>query len=368
VSWALAARALAAEQQVTATMHTFSDSEQNRVETYVVELLQGLRQGLKLSLHGALDRVLLPPLPGLPGSQENVDAITTASRPVASAELSKQEYSKLRQEGIVGLEWAPDPHGTHAGGSLYYSHESDYIGRQVGGSYSRDFRQGDTNLAFGLSHGFDTIRPESETGAPTVVHERQTEDWTGVWTQTVSPRTLAQVGFETTWVHGFQSNPYRQVYAGGEILPENHPDSRLRQAVFAQLDRYLMTRSSVSLRGRYYDDDWGIRAGTVDAHLNQYVGDHLIVRYRYRYHQQSAAYFHRDLYTEAGGIDGYRTGDYKLDDFHAHLFGVKCSVPFEGLGVRPWMSGVVLDLKVERYFDSKSFAATVIETGFTWPF
>src|SRR5215510_12997799 len=58
MGWVLAVPALAAEQQVTAMMHTFNDSEQNRVETYLVEVLQSLRQGWKLSLHGALDRVL----------------------------------------------------------------------------------------------------------------------------------------------------------------------------------------------------------------------------------------------------------------------------------------------------------------------
>lgn len=363
----LAGAVLAAEQQVTASMHTFTDSEDNRVETWAVELLQGLRERWNLSLRGALDRVLLPPLPGLPGSPENVDAITTASRPVASTTLSKEEYAKLRQEMVAGLKWS-QPHGSRIGGSLYYSHEPDFIGRQVSGSLAHDFHQGNTNLAFGVAHGFDSIRPEPEEGVAGPQHQRQTEDLTCVWTQTVSPRTLTQLGFETTWVHGFQSNPYRQVYAGGQRLPERHPDRRLRQALFAQIDRYLFTRSSVSLRARYYDDDWGVHAGTFDAHLNQYVGEHLIVRYRYRYHLQTAAYFYRDLYTDPEGVDGYRTADYKLDDFDSHLFGVKLSVPFEGLAVRPWMSGLVLDLKYERYFDSKSFAANVLETGFTWPF
>ncbi len=102
--------------------------------------------------------------------------------------------------------------------------------------------------------------------------------------------------------------------------------------------------------------------------LHQYVGEHLIVRYRYRYHTQSAASFFRDIYESTTGIDGYVTGDYKLDQFDSNLFGVKFSVPFEGLSVSPWASGLVLDLKYERYFDSKSFAANVLEAGFTWPF
>lgn len=359
---------VASEPTVTAGMHTFSDSEDNRVETYAVQLLQALRSDWSFSLRAALDRVILPPLPGLPGSEENVDAITAASRPVESVELSNAGYSKMRQEVVGGVRWTQPGRAWRASASLYNSFESDYRGRQLGVTLSRDFNQGNTNLAVAFAHGFDTITPEVDEGLQLAAQDRNTEDVTLVWSQTLDPKTLTQVGFETTWVHGFQSNPYRQVYAGGARVAERHPTSRLRQAVFAQIDRYLMSRSSVSVRARAYNDDWGVRAGTVDARFHQYVGEHLIVRYRYRYHIQSAASFHRDLYTSTTGIDGYVSGDYKLDDFDSNLFGVKFSVPFEGLSVSPWATGLVLDLKYERYFDSKSFAANVLEAGLTWPF
>ncbi len=357
-----------AEERVTAGAHTFSDSEDNRVETYTVEWLHSMRRDWRTTVRAALDRVVLPPLPGLPGSQENVDAITAASRPVASAELSKQGYAKLRQELNGQVEWTPAAGRMRTTGSAYYSHESDYIGRQLGLGLAHDFREGNTNLAVGLSHGFDTIAPEPHEGVVATEHERFTEDLTCVWTQTVSQRARATVGFEGAWVHGFQSNPYRRVYAGGELRSERHPERRFRRSLFGQYDRYFATRASVSLSGRWYSDDWGVQAGTFDAHLNQYVGEHLIVRYRYRHHLQSAASFQRDLYESADGVDGYLTADYKLDDFASNLFGVKLSVPFAGFDLATWARGVVLDVKFERYFDSKSFAANVFETGFTWPF
>ncbi len=356
------------EPTVTGGVHTFTDSEDNRVETYAFELQQTGQRDWRLLLRGALDRVVLPPLPGLPGSPENVDAITAASRPVQNATLSKQGYTKLRQEAVGGLEWVSAAQAVRAGGSLYYSRESDYIGRQVGLNLSRDFHQGNTNLAFGVAHGFDSIRPETDEGVTPPGGERTTEDLTCVWTQTISTRTRSSLGFEGTWVQGLQSNPYRQVYAGGQKLPERHPERRFRRAVFGQIDRYLSSRTSLSLRGRWYGDDWGVQAGTFDAHLHQYVGDHLIVRNRYRYHLPSAAYFQRYEYESSEGVDGYVTGDYKLDDFASNRFGIKLSVPFAGFAVAPWARGVVLDLKVERYFDSQSFAANVLESGFTWPF
>jgi hypothetical protein len=356
----------AAERRTGANVHSFSDSQGNRVDSYVVDFGQGLRQDWALGVRGVLDRVHLPPLPGLPGSRENVDAITAASRPVRSEAQSKESYTKQRTEVTTDVRWQPHGGRTRGGGSYYVSRESDYLGQQVSLDLARDYRQANTNLALRTAFGFDRIEPDAHTGGDPRVRYRQSLDLVAVCTQTLSRRTLGQVGVEVTAVNGFQNNPYRQVYDGGVRQPENHPDERLRGAVFAQLDRWLMTRSSVSLAARWYRDDWDVQAGSLDARFNQYVGERLIVRYRYRFYAQTAAWFWRDLYEGGAGVDGYRTADYKLQEFTSNLFGIKVSVPFEG--TVPWLDGLVLDCKYERYFDSKSFAANVLEAGFIWPF
>lgn len=352
------------EELVNATMHTFADSRDNRVDSYVVELQHGLRRDWTLGLRGVLDRVQLPPLPGLPGSRENVDAITAASRPVRSAASSKDAYLKQRQELTSSVGWRN--RNLRGGGSYYVSSESDYLGQQVALDLGRDWAQGSTNLALRVAYGFDRISPDQHTGGDPMQRSRTSADVTVVCTQSVTPTLQAQLGVEVTSVNGFQSNPYRRVYAGGQILPEMHPEERRRHAVFAQVDRYFHTRASVTFAARWYGDDWGVQAGTFDTRLAQYIGDHLIVRYRYRFHTQTAADFFRDLYADTNGVGGYRSADYKLQDFDSNLFGLKVSVPFEG--AYPWLDALVLDLKYERYFDSKSFAANVLEAGFSWPF
>lgn len=353
-----------AEEIVHATMHTFADSRDNRVDSYVVEMQHGVRRDWTLGLRGVLDRVHLPPLPGLPGSRENVDAITAASRPVRSAAASKEAYLKQRREVTGSVAWRGA--GLRGAGSYYVSHESDYLGQQLGVDLGRDWAQGSTDLALRVAYGFDRITPDAHTGGDPTPRTRTSTDVTAVCTQSLSPVLQAQLGVEVTSVQGYQSNPYRRVYAGGQILPEAHPEERLRRAVFAQLDRWFQSRAAVSLSARWYGDDWGVQAGTFDARLSQYIGDHLIVRYRYRFHTQTEADFFRDLYTESSGAGGYRSADYKLQEFDSNLFGLKVSVPFEG--TYPWLDALVLDLKYERYFDSKSFAANVLEAGFTWPF
>jgi len=357
-----------AEQRVSVSRGSFSDTGENRIETWMGEWMSSLPNGWQMTLRGLLDHVQLPPLPGLPGSPENLDAITTASRPIANTNVSKLDFEKRRREVSGGVSWQP-AHGAWAVGSNYYhSMESDWLGQQLGVHVQRNLAQGSTNLAFGVAHGWDTITPDLDADGVRDTRRRHTNDLTFVWTQSLTQRTQVALGAETTWVHGFLANPYRQVYAGGAQHPETHPESRFRRALFGRVDRWLMTRASVSLAARWYGDDWGVQSGTMDLRLNQYVGDHLIVRYRYRYYNQTAASFYRDLYESATGIDGWMTADYKLNNFDSSLFGVKMTVPFEGLGVHALLAGVVLDAKYERYFDSQSFGADVFESGLTWSF
>jgi hypothetical protein len=355
-----------ADSDLHARYHSFSDSQGNHIDSYILEGLQGMSEAWAFSVRGLLDRVHLSPLPGLPGSPENIDAITAASRPVRSTADSKSQYTKQRQEITGALAWRPRGSALRGSASYYVSRESDFLGQQVGAEVARDWFGGSTMLALRTSYGFDALHPDEHTGGDPTARQRQNVDVTTVWTQSLDPKTQTQLGLEVNTVHGFQANPYRHVYSGGQILPETHPEERLRHAVFGQIDRYLGTRSSLTLGGRYYGDDWGIRAGTFDASFNQYIGDRLIVRYRYRYHTQTAATFYRDLYESVDGVDGYRTADYKLQDMNSNLFGIKASVPFEG--TTRWLDGLVLDLKYERYFDSHSFAANVLEAGFGWPF
>ena len=356
----------AGEPIVNLNLHSFSDSRQNRVDSYLLEVQQPASPTWTMQLRGILDRVHLPPLPGLPGSQENVDAITAASRPVQSAAASKDSYLKQRKELTGSVAWHPAEGALRGGGSYYISHESDFLGQQASLDLGRDWAQGSTSLAARFAYGYDRITPDEHTGGDPTAQSRNTADVTVTCTQSLTPRLQGQIGAEVTSIRGFQNNPYRKVYAGGNILPEHHPEERLRRAVFAQVDRYFGTRSSVSLNARWYSDDWGVHAGSIDTRFNQYVGDRFIVRYRYRFHTQSGAWFYRDLYEVGDGVDGYRTADYKLRGLDSNLFGVKVSVPFEG--TYPWLDGMVLDVKYERYFDSRNFAANVLEAGCSWPF
>jgi hypothetical protein len=320
-----------------------------------------LENNLSVSLQWVHDRVVFPAIDAPPGTQEAADAITAASRPIANSADPYQDYVKTRNsmEGTVSY------HGYSAG--YYVSMESDYFAQMVSAGYNRGFRDDNLNIAVGASYSWDSIEPLEDQDTAGLPDYRKTTYWNVVATQVLTRTTVADVGVEFHHVSGRQHNPYRNVYVAGANVPESHPDERMRQDFFVGLSQYVYNRSSLKLDYRYYSDDWGVSSHTVGVKLNQYVNDDFVFRYRYRYYTQLPSNFYRVEYTDAGGVNGYQTADYRMGDFGAHLFGGQVAwYPhrfFGHLGTR-----AQLTLSYERYFNSNNFSADVIETGLLFAF
>ena len=131
------------------------------------------------------------------------------------------------------------------------------------------------------------------------------------------------------------------------------------------MSQYITNRSSVKIDYRYYEDDWGVSSHTVGGKLSQYITEQFIARYRYRYYSQMPAYFFQDVYTQPGGVSGYQSGDYRLGDYGAHLFGGRVS--WRPRSIR-FLNRAELVFSYEHYFNSNNFSANIYETGLTFAF
>ncbi len=350
-------------QLASYTFHFFSDVDRVSVSSHY------LRYDLQMdnSLEGVVqlnhETVVVPAVDAPVGSPEAVDAITTASRPISSLQDAFTDFVKVRNEIQGNLDYK------HAQAGYYVSNESDYYAQMVWTNYNRDFFDKNLNLAVGLNYAWDRIHPLSDEDTAGIAGERNTFYWSFVATQVLTPTTVLRAGIERSSVEGLQHNPYRNVYAGGTKVAERHPSERGRDDYFVDLSQYLKNRSSLKVDYRYYSDDWGVRSHTAGAKLTQYVTDKFIVRYRYRFYDQQAAYFYRDEYTNVSGIDGYLTGDYRLGSFTAHLFGGKVFWNLDRLLARfDFVDHLDLTLGYERYFNSNNFTANIFETGLEMSF
>jgi Protein of unknown function (DUF3570) len=351
------------DQGLTYNFRNFADSDHIHVVSHFGRYRLGLAGGATFFLQLDHETVTVPGISAQPGSQAAVDAITSASRPISGAGDPYRDYTKTRNEvqAEIGNE--------RVTGGYYVSKESDYFAQQVRGGVNRDFLDRNLNLAVGTSYGWDRIDPLQDDDTSTGPASRTTLSGNAAATQIVTPTLSVRFGGELNLVRGLQHNPYRNVYAGGTRVPERHPDERLRQEAFVKVSQYLLNRSSLKATYQLYHDDWGVSAHTVTGQLNQYVTDKVIVRYKYRFHTQSAAYFHRSEYDDVSGFDGYRTGDYRLEAMKAHLFGAGIDV---NLGAVSDRSNVLrrleLQIDYERYFNSNNFSANILESGLVYAF
>lgn len=364
--WAVAATAagasackavpLAEEPTLGTMLRLFTDSDRVSVRSMTSDVDLGLFRTASLAIHFNNERVVIPGVSAPPGTPEAVDAITTASRPISGNAFD--DFIKVRNEVTTTLTRGA------VSADYYVSSESDYLAQQLGAKWNRDLRGQTLNLSVGSSYGWDRIEPLADDDTQTGARSRTTWHGNLIGTGVLSPTTLVRAGAEVYVVQGLQHNAYRNVYAGGTQVPERHPDARVRRDAFLRLHQYFSQRSSLKLAYRLYNDDWGIDSHELESRLSQYITSGLSTRYLYRWYTQTAADFHRDVYTSPDGVGGYRTGDYRLDELSSHLFGVAVRADLDALAVpSPWMRRCALWVSYERYFNRNNYSANILETG-----
>jgi hypothetical protein len=351
------------DQQLSYLFQLFADVDDIHVFSNHANYRMDHNSGARFDFRLNHELVVIPAVEAPIGSQEAIDAITTASRPIQSTADAYEDFAKNRDELRAGLQHR----GIAAG--YYVSSETDYFAQMFSAGYNRDFYQQNLNIAGGFSYGRDDIDPLDDADTAQIAAYRRTFHYSLVATQVLSRGTIARVGAELMAVDGLQHNPYRNVWVDGNNEAERHPSSRSRKDLFVKLHQYLSNRSSLKLDYKLYGDDWGVGSHTLGAKISQYVNDDIVVRYRYRYYTQSSSDFYRDDYTSPGGVNGYQTGDYRLGEFDAHLFGSRVEWALRSIfDDSRWMSRFRLSLNYERYFNSNNFSANIFESGLSLVF
>jgi hypothetical protein len=284
------------------------------------------------------------------------DAVSgaTATTYQVDAISSATTFSDLRHEGRFALGFQ----GRRARLvlSTTIGTERDYLSRQFGGVASIDLPGRNTTIALAYSHSFDAVcdRDNADlmplerralTGADpcnkrggiigkdapgqTIWRDISIDTAQATLTQNLSPTLNMQIALYGQVLEGFQSNPYRRVRVGPNSPQEHIPDTRARWSVTTRLNRYLVkTRGAAHFNARFYNDTWRIFGGDVELAYSQYVGNSLLLRFRARAFQQSAAAFFKDafFYETESTAGEYFTGDRELSPVRSALVGGKLTL------------------------------------------
>jgi hypothetical protein len=168
------------------------------------------------------------------------------------------------------------------------------------------------------------------------------------------------------------ANPYRQVSVQGVSRQETHPDTRLRHAATGRLAYYHRpSRTAFHVSYRTYLDSWEVAALNPELRIYQEVGDYVMLRGRYRYYNQTRAFFYEADPANYASSDPYFSADPKMSDFHGHTAGIQMRLALGFLrGTRlGWLSKGSVDLVFDRIWRTNRFGNGILGTGaVTLPF
>jgi hypothetical protein len=326
------------------------------------------------------------------GATYLLDAITSASQ--AAGATRDTLFTELRNQFGFGI-------GQRIGRTLTsfaysYSSESDYWAHTISASEAVDLWQKNTTLGLSMTWGINHAALRS--GATSFIPVGGLQTWTTIftWTQVLSQTLLGVaeydlgiLGFGDELGHvtgspngstGFQANPYRMVNLGGSPTREVVPFQRIRQSVQASLHWMIPTRNRIvpylvfRPSYRFYWDDWGVNAHTVELRSHVPVGP-VELRLTGRYYNQGSASFaslvngtpsypsgmgkHCTACLSDASRGLFYTSDPKLyagDTFFLDVrlaFSLRDLAKFRRLPLREWLSGGFIEINYGHYFDSK---------------
>ena len=228
----------------------------------------------------------------------------------------------------------------------HLSKEYDYTSLGVGATLSQDFNQRNTTFTAGLSYNFDMVEPVG--GAPLGLSTQPASPGTKTtsgdsddknvldlllgMTQVISRHTLMQLNYTHGRDSGYLTDPYKLVSRVDPVtgLPtstifEKRPEDRVRNALYWKA-LTSFDKDVLNVSYRYYWDDWGIDAHTVDLRYRFDLGSRYLEPQLRHSMQTSAADFYRP-YLLTGETVTYASADYRLSKMDTTTIGLKYGIP-----------------------------------------
>lgn len=238
-----------------------------------------------------------------------------------------------------------------------FSGEHDFVSASVNAALAHDYNQKNTTASLGLALEYDTIKPEG--GVPQGLQpmfgqlqkaasdKRTVVDVLAGVTQVMSRTWLMQVNYSLGRSSGYHTDPYKLLsvvdgstglITGDTYIAESRPDTRTRQSIFWQNKLHLERGDVVDLAYRYYRDDWGIKAHTLDARYRWQWTEQYHLEPHLRAYKQGAADFYRTFLVEGVDYDstagrsnlGFASADSRLAGFSAMTVGLKFGMALPG--------------------------------------
>ncbi len=291
-----------AEDRALSRVNIYVDDDSTTVVTPTVLIQKDIFEETSLSFQYLADIQ----------SCASVDVVSTAS--------PSKGYEETRNAFTLGIKHRRKL--TTMGAGFSYSTENDYVSNAFLASVSQELFQRNFTVGLNLSVRWDKIGRVND--------EFFSKDLNGVagnlsMTQLLSPRWIGQFVYSMEYLDGYQANPYRLVPVGAVSpvdaafsVPETVPSRRFRNSFTARLKENVAEQWTLEQSFRFYFDTWGMTAETLLLQAYWQISDPIMLRFRYRFHNQNRADFYHENYD---GLQEYMSRDRELGTLQSNLFG-----------------------------------------------
>jgi hypothetical protein len=171
---------------------------------------------------------------------------------------------------------------------------------------------------------------------------------------------LADIAYQT----GQLGTLYQRVYfQDNSLRVENLPDSRFKLPLGFRANYFLGDKIVLRSFYRFYSDDWGIKAHSIDFEVPYKISPFVSISPFYRYYTQTAADYFAP-YQQHRTSEEFYTSDYDLSKFNSNFEGVNLRFnSADGLlGIHKLNT---LELRYGHYSRSNSLSANIITLAAT---
>ena len=201
--------------------------------------------------------------------------------------------------------------------SLSYSKENDYDSAGFGYSGAWRFNQDLTTLNYGMNAGQDNIHPTQDERYPGRIQSEAKNRLGGFvgFSHVLTKNRLVGVSLGTSTVVGYLSDPYKQAWVDGGVVPDSRPDRKSLTSVSMMWREYLPEYDgALHADLATYRDNWNTNATSLDlAWYQNFNMDWQVIPSLRFYHQSEAAFY--SPYYDTERDDGYYSSDYRLSEF-----------------------------------------------------
>lgn len=243
------------------------------------------------------------------------------------------------------------------GGSV--SVEKDFVSYGASINYNQDSKDRINTYTAGFAYQLDQIY-RSTGGTPEPMSsvadnssfsdgERFIYDGIVGISRVINKKTIAQLNYGLGYSDGYHTDPYKVIsevrlvaesdatlnsfaYAETDRFFESRPETRLRQSLYTGMaHQYGNNGEVIHTSYRYYQDDWGIIAHTLDIKHKTPLTDGAYIEPHFRFYTQTAAdFFMHSILDDGSPLPDYASADYRLDSLVDITVGVQYGKPMAG--------------------------------------